>query len=186
MKSKKIWILIIGLAISVGLITGGILAWLTDTKTTPQQTFTVGEVTYEWTAGNFVSSPVVPGQNIIATPYKLTNTSNIESELRVAISITYGEDNDATDLVVYTLDSNWVLETDGFYYYQAGEPVDGKYPVAPQTDVDVITGLMLDGALVGNTFSNVEFTVSMTFHAKQANYVTWAQLGSINFSTGLA
>ena len=186
MKKKRLWILIIGLASAVGLVTGGILAWLTDTKTTPTQTFTVGDVTYDWTAGAFVTGPVVPGQNVIATPYNLTKTSNVDSELRLEITITYGASIDATSLVVYTLDSNWDLETDDYYYYRAVAEVAGKYPIAPSTNVNVITGLSLDGGLVGNDFSGVEFTVTITFYAKQSNYVTWAQLGSINFTTGLA
>ena len=83
MKIKKIWLLIMGLAVSVGLVTGGILAWLTSTgATTPEQTFTVGDVTMNWTAGSFVTGPVVPGQNVIANPYHLTNTSNVTSELK--------------------------------------------------------------------------------------------------------
>lgn len=186
MKKNKIWILILALAGALGIVTGGILAWLTDTQTTPAQTFTVGEVSYTWTSGSFALSPVVPGQNIIATPYNLINTSNVDSELRMDITITYGAAMDATNLVIYTLDNNWELEGDGFFYYRAGTEVDGKYPIAPFTNIDVITGLSLDGSLVGNDFSNVEFTVTMTFYAKQSDFVTWAQLGSINFTTGLS
>ena len=46
MNKKRIWILLMALAVTLGLITGGVLAWLTDTKTTPEKTFTVGDVTY--------------------------------------------------------------------------------------------------------------------------------------------
>ena len=50
--------------------------------------------------------------------------------------------------------------------------VDGKYPIAASTNVNLMTGLTLNGELVGNDFSGVEFTVSMTFpHAKQSEYV---------------
>lgn len=188
MKIKKIWLLIIGLAVTLGVITGVIAAWLTDTDTTPSQTFTVGEVTYEWTAGTFVSGPVVPGQNVIDDPYHLTNTSNVASELRLQITITYpvgGTPTDATSLVTYTLDSNWVLDT-GYYYYRAGTAdAEGKYPIAAATSVNGITGLALNGALVGNDFVGVVFTVTMTFQAKQNDYVAWSDLGLISFTTGL-
>ena len=154
------------------MVTGSIIAWLTSTDTTPpEQTFTVGDVTYEWTEGTFVTSPVVPGQNLIGTPYNLVNTSNVTSELRLLITITYpvsGTPTDATHLVNYTLNSNWGTEpdADGFYYYRAVSPVDGKYPIAANTNIDVITGLILDGSLVGNDFSGVIFTVTMTFQGQ--------------------
>lgn len=189
MNKKRIWILLMALAVTLGLITGGVLAWLTDTKTTPEKTFTVGDVTYIWTEGVITSDNVVPGQNLITTAFNLMNTSNVESELRLLIHITYLEGaipTDASNLVEYTLASGWVLETtDGYYYYRPGVEVDGKYPIAPATKVDVLSELSLDGSLVGNSFSGKVFTIKIIFEAKQANYVTWAQLGTINFETGL-
>lgn len=188
MNKKRIWILIMALAVTLGLITGGVLAWLTDTKTTPEKTLTVGDVTFIWTEGEITSDNVVPGQNVITTAFNLMNTSNVESELRLLINITYLEGEiptDASNLVDYTLASGWVLETDGYYYYRPGVEVDGKYPIAPTTNVDVLSELSLDGSLVGNSFSGKVFTISIIFEAKQANYVTWAQLGTIDFETGL-
>jgi hypothetical protein len=192
MKIKKIYILILGLIIAVGALTGSILAWLTDTGTTADKTFTVGDVTYTWTPGTLVDNPVVPGQNIIATlsPYQLTNSSTVDSEIRMRITITYDEGTapsadhavDATDLVIFTLGTGWVYDTDA-YYYTKGTAV----PATNTTPFNVLTGLVLDGAQVGNDFSGIVFTMSLVFEAKQADYVTWAELGTANidFGTGL-
>ena len=53
MKKGKFTILIILLLAMIGLTSGFIAAWLTDTKTTPQTTFTVGDVEFTWNAPPF-------------------------------------------------------------------------------------------------------------------------------------
>lgn len=186
MKTKKVWIFAGLLLITLVIFTGGIFAWLTDTKATSPTNFTVGDVSYNWTAGAFKTTNVVPGENVVVTPFNLTNTSNVNSELRIKIEIKDASDVDATSLVVYTLGTGWVLDNlDGYYYYRVGTPVGTTYPIIPTTNIDVLSGLSLNGALVGNDYVGEVFTVSIVFQAKQAEYVVWADLGTINFATGL-
>lgn len=183
MKIKKIYLLIFGLVIAVGALTGGVLAWLTDQGTTAEKTFTVGAVEYTWTEGTHVSNPVVPGQPLLSTAYQLTNSSTVDSELRMRITITYGpSDNDATSLVEFTLGAGWAYVTDAYYYTQGT-----SIPASNNTAFDVISNIKLDGSVVGNDFAGVVFKMTITFEAKQADYVTWAELGtaSIDFGTGL-
>src|SRR5690606_18132690 len=186
MNTKKIIFLISGLVIMLGLATAGILAWLTAEDTTPTKTFVVGEVKYTWDEGTFNQNPVVPGQNVVTKSFQLLNESNVNSELRFSISITYGEDNlDGSSYVDLTFGPNWVFDS-GYYYYRSGSAVDGKYPITPATTtIPVLTGLVLKGNLVGNSFANTEFTISITFQAKQNDFVTWEELGSVNFTTGI-
>ena len=91
MKNKKLITMILGLLIGVGLVTSGVLAWLTATDQTPDQTFTVGKIVYKW-SGSTVSGTVVPGQDLIPTKFSLTNTSNIKSEVRGTLFVTIDQD----------------------------------------------------------------------------------------------
>lgn len=190
MKKGKFTILIILLLAMIGLTSGLIAAWLTDTKTTPPTTFTVGDVKYTWN-GTTVSdgTPIVPGQNLIVDLFHLTNESTIDSELRVKIIANYTlegetESHDALHLFKdLSLMSGWVYK-DEFWYY---EP-EGISTIAPTvTTVNVIDTLILDGSQVGNTYSKAAFTIQFIFEAKQKDYVTWEELGNarIDFSTGI-
>ncbi|MFA5692196.1 MAG: hypothetical protein WC907_01155 [Acholeplasmataceae bacterium] len=187
MKNKKLYLLILGIVILLGVATGGIIAWLTDTDTTNSKTFTVGEVSYVWTEGTLEDDFIVPGQEIIETSYKLKNTSNVSSELRVKITITYGDPEvDAIDLFDnFALANDW--DKDGDYYYYKPNGNEKIEPEETPTDFDVLDSLILDGSKVGNDFRNVEFTITLKFEAKQAEFVTWEQLGTANidFGTGL-
>ena len=193
MKNKKLFLLITGIVILLGVATGGIIAWLTDTDTTAEKTFTVGQVVYTWTEGAFETDPVVPGQQLVASNYKLTNASTVDSELRVSVSITYeGTDLDAEPIdgdaldeglfLNFALANGWELD-DEFYYYEVAE--DESVIVAGTQVIDVLTSLVLDGSKVGNNFRNAVFTITLTFEAKQADYVIWAQLGSVSFELGI-
>lgn len=185
MNKKKLIILIFGLVLALGLTTTGILAWLTDTKTTTDVTFKVGEVKYIWQQGATKQTPVVPGENVITTPFGLSNESTVKSELRMVISIKDSNNVDVSDEVILTLSTGWILDN-GYYYYRVGEAQDGKYPILVETtNISVLTGMALNGAVVGNDHVNKVYTVSISFQAKQADYVTWENLGSINFTTGL-
>lgn len=185
MKKKKLIVLCMGLILALALTTTGILAWLTDTKSTPEFTLTVGEVKYQWNTGTTKTTPVVPGENIVTSPYKLSNQSTVTSEIRMTYTITNQDNEDVSNLVTITFASNWVL-VNGIYYYQAGSTVDGKYPILPTTtEINVITGIKLNGALVGNEHANQIYTFTFTFQAKQNDFVTWENLGSIDFTTGL-
>jgi hypothetical protein len=193
MKNKKyIILIIIALIFVVAVTTSVIRAWLTDTKKTSDSVFTIGDITYEWD-GEQETGKIVPGQNLIKTVYTLTNSSTIYSELRVKIEVTSAYlDGDAISYVQIQMDTGWVLE-DGHWYYRGAETVQvtegdiTKYNIQPLNQViKTINSISLDGSKVGNDFSGSTFTLIFTFQAKQSDYVTWSDLGQLNFETGLA
>lgn len=192
--NKKV-VLLLGALLVVVASTLGLLirAWLTDEEATPEKVVTVGDVEFTW-AGDIapIEDYVVPGQNLVTTPFTLTNSSTVSTELRVQIEAVYGAlDTDAMDLLLITFgeESGWVLNaTDGYYYYQGTNAAlsAGKYTIAAGTQVlNFITSIILDGSQVGNDFTNTDFSFTFTFQAKQNDYITWAEMGSIDFTTGI-
>lgn len=203
---KKKGLIIILSLVLVGIIATSIpiiRAWLTDTEKTPDVSFTVGDVEFAF-GGKFISDVdvIVPGQDLISSPFTLTNESNVGTELRFFIAITYldnidGVDTtvDAFDLAIVDIDSTnnkWVL-SDGYYYYRETGVVDstsevGKHIITKDkatSGIEVLSSIKLDGAKVGNSFTGKVFSIVITFEAKQSQYVTWAEMGSIDFTAGI-
>ncbi len=190
MGKKKFIAILTLLFLAIAALTANlIVAWLTDTATTGPTDFTLGDVSFEW-SGAVSTNYVVPGENVVTTPYKLTNTSTIRTELRFKIEITSEYlGGDGSDYVNLTIGTGWVL-SDGYYYYRGSDTVEdnGKYLIPTTvTLITVITGIELDGSKVGNDFSGSSFTITLVFEAKQGDFVDWATLDQdeINFSTGL-
>ncbi|MCK9536711.1 MAG: hypothetical protein M0R05_03910 [Bacilli bacterium] len=195
MKNKKLIIVLSILLLAIiGLMTNLIVAWLTDTAKTGPTDFTLGQVSFAW-SGAITTELVVPGENIVTSEYKLTNSSTIPTELRVKIDINSAYlAGDGSEYVVLAISDGWVLDNDDYYYYRGidtvseGEAPDIKYKIPTTvTTISVLTEVILDGAKVGNVFGGTEFTITFTFEAKQNDFVDWATLGTsnIDFSTGL-
>lgn len=198
MKKRTLIILITLAVILLAGIAGATYAWLTDEKT-GAATFTVGDVTYTLTAPQNVEDVVVPGQNVLnSNPATITNASNVTSNIRLAvtISVTNASNNavtgwtigtDATDHISITMDTGWVFE-DGYWYY--GTAYNASTAIATSVNtITNMTSIMLNGAVIGNTFSGYHVTVNLKLQAKQNDYVTWSDLAAItnfSFSTGLA
>jgi hypothetical protein len=108
---KSVYLVLIMLLGVIGLTTYAVTAWLTDTDTTDEHIFTVGDIEYAW-GGTFTSNatPAVPGQELIASKFTLTNASNVTSELRFSLAITTSypaASTDALSLVDVVIDDNW-------------------------------------------------------------------------------
>ncbi|HEY8445131.1 MAG TPA: hypothetical protein VIK94_03260 [Bacilli bacterium] len=177
MKRKVfVGLLIVLLFLIITLTTKTIKAWLTDTKTTEEISFTLGKVEYTW-YGEVTSSPVVPGENIITTPYQLQNLSSIPTELRLKLFFD-SSSNDVSHLFdQITLSNHWVLNDDGYYYFQN--------VITPENqEIRVLENLVLDGKVVNNDYSGSEISIRVLFEAKQAEYVSWEQLGTANINLG--
>ena len=200
MKNKKmIGLFLIVLAALVLITTYTISAWLTDTKTTGETTFTIGKVVYTW-SGSLIeveeNEHIVPGQELVKEEFILTNASTVSSELRFKFTSTINavpEITDAREYLLTAFDEDWYYNASDDYYYYRGDitPVTEdevvKYKIsADNQELSVLTSLKLDGSKVGNEFRLLNLTIEMVFEAKQSDYVTWQQLGTINFSTGLA
>ena len=199
MKNKKIVFLSLGLLLIVTTLVISISAWLTDVDETPDTTFTIGDVEYT-IVGDFIADGiVVPGQELIDGNLSLTNSSTVTSELRVRVIVTRKEGL-ADAAVVADLSSilttdgssggNFVFapgwekhlsETNAWYYKPSGNPV---IPNSGQS-ITVLSTLKFDGSKVGNSFSNNVFTIKFIFEAKQAEHVTWSELATYSFSSGL-
>lgn len=178
------------IALSVTMIR----AWLTDTKTTDNVDMVVGDVDYTFTGSLLASnSIIVPGQNVVATAFTLTNESNIGTEIRFSLTVMDGA-TDITDKIITNIDTDKWVYSSGHYYFRDTNVAplqDDKYIIPAKVDgqaslvLNILSEIKLDGSKIGNTYSDKTLTFNITFHAKQADYVTWTELGSINWSTGL-
>ena len=202
MKNRKNLLLVALLLVVVAIASASTFAWLTDTNSANGGTYTVGDVSYTITAPEDASGTVVPGQNLAGPTIK--NASNVVSNLRVKFTIsvdvtgasntsanknwTIGTDDD--DHLFLTLGSKW-FEDDGYYYY--GSVNDDKTTggaediAATQTTIEsLFSSLVINGKVVGNDYSGAKVTISITYEAKQAEYVQWSELATFNFETGIA
>ena len=181
MRNKKLLLLIGILLIAVvGFGTLLVRAWLTDTDETGPIELTVGDVRFTLT-GSLVESPIVPGQELVKEAFVLKNNSNVDTQIRVKVTVTSEVDGeDTSDLYSITMDG-WI-QVDGYYYYG-----DTTGVVTTSTSsISLIDSLSLNGAKVGNTHATKKFTFKFLFEAKQADHVEWDDMGTIDFSTGLA
>lgn len=175
-------------------------AWLTSTGTSNSINYKVGDINYTIEGPQVADNTyVVPGQQI-ASDFVITNSSNIATNLRVQFTITVDVtnainpgastdwtigSNNSTDELILALNTNWVLDTDGYLYY-GGKDLEADDVIAASTNPSSpIAGLQLNGALIGNDYSGAVITVQATFYAKQDAYIKWSEMGSINWTTGI-
>lgn len=203
MKNKKIILLIALLAVAIiGLGAVGLRAWLTSQET-GTVTFTVGEVSYTLTTPT-TGTTVVPGVDILGdTDITLTNGSNVDTKFRFywyfkSAAGTVSGNNGGTALVAsditFTIDTttNFTAATatisvptnytSGGSYYTYNNTLAST----DTTAIPLISGIVLNGATVGNAKAGATLEVVIVFQAKQADGVDWADMGSIDFTTGLA
>lgn len=170
-----------------------IYAYYFDQKETGSVDLTLGEVSFTW-SGSMTTGFVMPSQELIGTTFTLTNDSTIPTELRFSVTASTSLlSNVAIEDIfsTYTFGSGWVLETDGYYYYR-GTNTDsttepGKYLIPTSVlQIPVLTSLKLDGYVIRNEHVGATVSITLTFQAKQGQFVTWGNLGSANydFSTG--
>lgn len=188
MKKKLIFLSTLLVVALIGLI-GTTVAWLTSTGSSTTD-FTVGDVTYEITPTTNSLGVIVPGQNIFNdNAVVIKNKSNVKSQLRIKIETKGALAESAIPNLVVSLEG-WTKGTDGYWYYgtasgdsaididAASNPTDGvaiNFPLSVE----------LDGATVGNNFSNLSYTITITFQAKQAEHVEWSEMIDINFESGI-
>ena len=175
-------------------------AWLTSTGSSDSIKYKVGDINYTITGPQVADNTfVVPGQQI-ASDFDITNGSNIATNLRVQFTITVDVtnavnpsapkdwtigSNTSTDELILTLNTNWVLDTDGYLYYGGKDKEADDVIEASTNPSSPIEGLQLNGDLIGNDYSGAVITVQATFYAKQDAYIKWSEMGSINWTTGI-
>lgn len=201
MLKKKISTIATFIVAGALLAGAGTYAWFTQQESAANLTFTAGEVNYKVTEVTS-SATVVPGDYVLEDALQVVNKSTITTNVRFQITCTVedglacnvGPDN--TDQIKITLPSNpaVVEDPDGWFYYlakDAGGTSDDVAIATPSTG-DTLTlipneGLQFSG-IMGNDYKNKAITITITFQAKQADHLTWADAAStsINFETGLA
>jgi hypothetical protein len=181
---------IILIVFALGAVT---YALIFDQQETESVILTGGEVSYVFTGGLTDITPVVPGQELVDNAFSLSNQSTITTELRILASAQSSLLGPmGFDLIMTTVFADgWVLEGDGYRYYRGvladGLTEPGKYliPPTPGMTIDVLSSLVLDGTVVRNNQSGQTITLSFTFEAKQAGFVTWAELGTVTMTVAL-
>jgi hypothetical protein len=196
MKKSKLIVLIVSLVVVLAAATYGITsAWLTDTDN-EAETFTMGDVSYTLSGALIANTnPIVPGQDLVGTDFVVTNASTVASQLRIQITYTTVSGGTPTTGIVYTgatggdgiitdiSASTWTYSNN---YWYLGATADDTIAVNT-TAYTMFTSLSYNGALIGNDYQAATgLTITITFQAKQDGYVEWADMGSIDFSTGLA
>ena len=203
MKNRKNLLLVVLLLLVVAVATASTYAWLTATATSGDLSYTVGDVSYSVSSSLSKTGTVVPGQPL--GNFTITNSSNVVTNVRVKFTVTVsnvqngastdwsvGTDNTKDELLLSQTSTKWVLVQDGsnYYYYYGGvgsSTSTGNEDIAAGTaTLDAIFDtLAINGKLVGNDYSGATVKITITFQAKQAEYVDWSELGSINWTAGI-
>ena len=185
MTKRKILALALTLCMAAILIVGGTLAYFTDTDDATN-TFTVGNVDIILTEPNWDGSgsedapEVYPGEPLAKDP-TVTNDGANPCFVRIQVTgldclgnagmITYRTDN-----VTDKLGENWVLHTDGYFYYNKVLEVGAKTD-ALFDQIVIPTGLT-------NGDAETEFNVVVTAEAVQAQgaKASWADVQTMTVS----
>lgn len=193
--------LILSFSLFVGtfiLLITSVVAYFSDIKTTNSNEFKLGEVQFTY-QGGLKTDLIVPGENIIENPITLVNGSSIDTELRMTITVSsslfttqttledlFGYDNENTPY--FSLGEGWILEG-SHYYYRGLESIENPSSVfrIPPTSqpIVIIDYIELDGFKFTNSHANGTIGIQVIFEAKQADFVTWSYLGTINYNFNL-
>lgn len=175
MNKRKILLLVALLSMVAILGVGGTLAYFTA-EDDVTNTFTVGNVKIKLTEPGWESSgkedakDVYPGEPLAKDPY-VTNEGNNPCFVRVKVEglDVLGKSDDLrihvrTDFVKDALGQDWVLHTDGYYYYTKVLEA-GKTTAAPVFDSIVIPTALTNDK--GEEYKG-EYDVKVTAYAVQA------------------
>lgn len=195
MKKASIYLTITSLVLVLAslIMVGITYGWFTIQYTIPNGQVGAGELKYI-PAGAFIpdASILVPGEELVDTAFEVTNSSTIDSQLRIQIIYTKVINdnnvisssnqiyhNDIDDHINVTMNGSFVLSGDYFYY-------GGDTSVIPLGSglISLVTSLYYDGEFTGIDYSSETVHVTLIVQAKQADNVTWTQLINYDFETG--
>lgn len=174
------------------LMIGFSFGWFADVIDLNDGTISVGDLRYSETGAFITDNQILqPGQELLDTAITLTNTSPIESQMRVKISytkITRPVDvlvietvnySDTDDHLAVVFDSTFVYSSD-YWYYNATDAVIS----ANSGLIEMISSIYYDGEFTGIDYSEQTVSITVTIEVKQSDNVTWSELTSYDFSTG--
>lgn len=167
--------------------------WFTHQRTITTHDIGVGDLLFVQ-SGSFIETtdPIVPGQELVLSPFTLTNQSTISSQIRM--QITYSKvliENEIktnqmtiyraqeSDHIQVVMNENFVYQNDYFYYGSQ------ENSVAPNSGVlSFITNLSYNGSFVGIDYTSEPIQIVITIQVKQSDHVVWTDLTSFDFETG--
>ena len=208
MKNKALVISLFSLVVTLVVLAMIAItyAWFSKQLTITNNTYAVGEILYAETLlpeeSIWISStaPIVPNQDLIANDLILDNQSTIPSQLRLQITYSkYDIDHlvepytayysGINDHIVVSMPSEFVFSDDSgigtetsFYWYYIDDEFD---IIADSGLITFITSLYYSGDYASIDYANKPVAITITIQVKQANNVTWNDLTSYNFETGL-
>lgn len=193
MKKYLAYIFIISSSLLLLIIS--VYALFIDKKETEPITFKSGRVSYT-IAGDLKTGFIVPGENIVTVPIVFTNNSTVDHNLKMEFSIKLNNVELPLNSSILVYEDEIVLgsnssfdfnsdfiydQVDGAYYYKSK-----TYNVGPSDgNITLFSNLYLNGDEIHKENNGEVLVISITLYVKQADNVSWSELGSINFETGL-
>lgn len=204
-KGKLIAIFLTFLLTAIAFATAS-YAWIIRSHNSGNIIFVTGEVKYELVGELKEEDLKIPKQELVEKPFKLTNNSTIETELRIEIKYQFStdgkidaskwilfdgdsvnKDNNNTSLVIGVLskDTKFVWnyntvdtgEDKNYYWYLSYKDSE---TIPPETlKIPVMKSLYINGNASGNENATKHLIVHITFQAKQQKYVPWDKIGAI-------
>lgn len=194
MEKRKVIYLVLSSLLLLTASIAVVFAWLRDLEYTNTITLKSGKVEYQM-VGSLASGLVVPGQELIETPYQLTNKSTVDSQLRIKIEVIIvddltsnilynGDPDDARVIINIGLGTDFIKETDGFYYFDGMD--DGILLSSNTTPIAIISSVVLNGDYIHNNYAHDRVYINIVIQAKQLGY-DWQTLldEEVDFQTGL-
>lgn len=159
MKKRNI---MIGSAIllAVMLVAGGTMAWFTA-EAKVENKFKAGTVALKIN-DTFVmenAQNVNPGDKYDKV-VSITNEGTKRAYIRVKLTPLFDNELD-TSVVTYPILENWVLHTDGWYYYK-------NIVIPGATTTNIIKEVKFAGAAMNNDYQGASFTLTVDAEAIQA------------------
>lgn len=198
MKNKKIRLLCLMLLLFTVIFTSTTYAWMISVKNIPSISFGTSVLKYQLQGAFNDSSYIVPGEELITTPFVLINSSTVPSELRVKITYEYvlnespeselftslNLDSSSNKVMMGVVDNKWKYLSDYWYYEGVEVSSDGKYIIPASnvtpTTLDLLSSLSYKGNKVGNDYQMNSLKVVLKFDAKQAKNVTWDEITTLS------
>nr|WP_300003263.1 TasA family protein [Tissierella sp.] len=162
MKKRRI-MLVSSLILVILLVAGGTMAWFTATADPVVNEFKAGTVIIRvGECFNACDAANVNPGDCIQKHVKFYNDGTKRMFVRVELDAKFIDETLEMDGVVsYDIGADWVLHTDGYYYYtKEVAPLTGKTS-------EIISEVCFDGPAMDNTYQGAKFTLTVKSEAIQ-------------------
>ncbi|MBI9009141.1 MAG: hypothetical protein JEZ05_03845 [Tenericutes bacterium] len=183
------------LILSSLVILGITYGWFADLIDLDSGVISVGDLRY-FQNGDFITDDTIiyPGLELVDTEFDVTNTSPIESQLRIQITYTritnpggaglvfeenYIYTDASTEHISVVFDSTFVYDTE--YWYLNGTT---STIAADSGLIELVSSIIYDGVNTNIDYVEQDVAVSITIEIKQNDNATWSELVGYDFSTG--